>query len=202
METITKEYKVYTFDELKPEVQQKVIDKFSQRELEYDWWDNGILDCIKETLKNEYGIECVDIYFDLYRDNYLSLGKADITDIKKFLTKAGAEKWMIAQNLEEKGDRYWDTDLLEIDIIDIPGRPDFNKINISHNGFIDTIYGEENEGDLEEEIGIDLSMFLKSILQEQLKRVKAEEEYIGSEENIKSLIECNDYKFLENGEIF
>jgi len=199
MEIITKEYKVYDFDELKPEVQEKIIERLAEQELESDWWEySGIIDCIKEDLLETYGIECENIWFDLYGGRYCSLGSPRIVDVKKFLIAAGAEKWMIAEHLNTT-ERIWDIDLLDIGITDnhVAG---YNEVCVEHNGFIDTVDGEENEGDLEEEMGINLTEFLTDVLRENIKRIEKEQEYISSRENIIELIEINEYKFLENGE--
>jgi len=199
MQTITKEYQVYKFDELKPEVQSKVIERLAQRELENDWWDySGILDSMQEDLKEEYGITCFQIYFDLYR-NYVALGQAYINDIRKFLIAAGAEKWMIAQGLDSSQDKGWDIGMVDIGITK-PYREYFNKLEIESHGFYNA--DGEAEGDIEAETGISLNDFFRSILEKCLKQLKDEEEYISSEENIKDLIELNEYQFLENGEIF
>jgi len=199
MKTITKEYKVYEFKELKPEVQEEVIEKLAERELENDWWEySGILDCIKEDLSERYGIECEDVYFDLYGGRYCALGNPRINDVKKFLIAAGAEKWMIAQYLDTN-ERVWDMDYLDIGITDGSHRG-CNEVCVEHNGFIDAETGAENDGDLEEEMGVDLNEFLSDILKEKLKEIQQEEEYIGSKENIMELIEMNEYQFLEDGE--
>ena len=201
METITKEYNIYDFKELKPEVQEEVIQKFAEQELERDWWEHsGILEFIQEDLFERYGIECSDIYFDLYSDRDCSLGSPRISDVKKFLIAAGAEKWMIAQHLDTN-ERIWDIDFLDIGITDANNRG-YNEVCVEHNGFIDVETDEENDGDLEEDMGIDLTEFLQGILKEKLKQIQEEQEYISSRENIIELIEMNDYKFLENGEQF
>jgi len=198
METITKEYKVYEFDELKPEVQQEVMEKMGSRLMEDDWWDySGILECIKEDLMEEYGILADDVYFN---DRNCYLGGATIDDQKKFLIAAGAEKWMIAQHLDSSNIK-WDMDLLEINITPHQGSG-YNSIDIYHNGFIDQENDTRIIRDLNEEMGIDLDEFLNDILKEKFKDIRKEEEYITSEENIKEHINCNEFKFLEDGGIF
>ncbi len=199
METITKEYKVYDFDELKPEVQEEVIERMAQQELESNWWEHsGILECIKEDLLEKYGISADDIFFDLYGGRSCSLGRAVIRDMKKFLTSAGAEKWMIAQSLDN-AERTWKIDYVDIDI-SVDGCRGYNGISLEHNGFIDAETEAENGGDLEEEMGIDLTKFFDDILKEKFKQIEEEQEYISSRENIRELIDMNEYKFLENGE--
>jgi len=201
MEIITKEYKVYEFDELKPEVQEEVIEKMAQQELESDWWEHcGIIDCIREDLLEQYGIDCSDIYFDLYGGRQCSLGRPIIVDAKKFLIVAGAEKWMIAQSLDTN-ERIWDIDCLDIGITEATGRG-YNDVCVEHNGFIDVETESENDGDLEEEMDIDLTEFLTDILKEKFKEIEEEQKYISSKENIMELINTNENKFLENGEYY
>jgi len=199
MEVITKEYKVYEFNELEPDVQDEVIERMAERELESDWWEHsGTIYCIKEDLLEKYGIECGDIYFDLYGGRSCSLGEARIVDVEKFLIAAGGEKWMIAQCLDTTK-RIWDMSYVDISISTDGGRG-YNGVCINHNGFIDVATESENDGDLEEEMGIDLDVFLGDILKEKFKEIEKEQEYISSKENIMELIEMNEYKFLENGE--
>jgi hypothetical protein len=204
METITREYKVYEFKELKPEVQRRVLDKMAQHELESEWWEPEI-EGIAYDLKELYGIDVKsnEVYFDLYQ-NWFALGThSTIDDAKKFLKSVADNKVLLAQIIANP---EWDINRVDLDI-QTDRNGESNSIGVACNGYNYEDGDERWEEDqckeiLESELGIKLDDCIDKINREMLKRLREQQDYIQSDENIKMRIEDNEYKFLENGEIF
>jgi hypothetical protein len=204
-EIITREYKVYEFKELAPEVQRKVIDKMAQQELEIDFWYEFELDNISNDLLEEYGIEVKpsEISFDLYR-NWLCLGKnADIVDIKKFITNIVDNKVLLAQIISNPD---WNLKDVYLNLF-YNDRRETNYIGVSCNGYIyedgDPRWGEDTcKTILEQELQINLDECISKINKDMLKRLRDEQDYIQSDEHIKEEIKERELKFLENGDVF
>lgn len=92
-----RETEVFTFEELSDKAKQKVLEKFSSINIDYDWWEfDGQLDLsIKEM--EECGISVEDykspfsfkkLYFDLDRGAYIHFQEIEIANIetaRKFL---------------------------------------------------------------------------------------------------------------------
>ena len=79
----TKQIKVYSFKELKPEIQEQVLNQFREHNLDYEWWEY-LYDEFEEELK-EIGIDCKDFEWDLYRDKKVKMSNQKITDDNLFL---------------------------------------------------------------------------------------------------------------------
>lgn len=182
MEKVVREYMVYDFEELRPEVQEKVINNFRYINVDFDWWDS---DYYSEIAK-EYGIKiipskmCFDIYegwvaFDTFNHSYDNNWKVpiEIEDKEKFLKKAG---------VKDKG---------EI------------KINHKHyaGGYIKNFI-EVAEGDYTEIDITKLQGTLEEMLSKILKALKEDYDYLTSDDAVKETIQINEFKFLENGELF
>lgn len=69
MRKVTKEYEVYKFEELEKEVQEKILEKYTQ--YEYEWYVDDILhsdmiELAKDSLENYFkGAKYDNIYYDL-----------------------------------------------------------------------------------------------------------------------------------------
>ena len=87
MQTITKEYKVFEFDELSDDVKQKVIEKYYDINVDFSDWYEFVIDDFKEQIKEKYGLDFdKEVYFDIeYRNRNLYFKKIWIDDIKKFI---------------------------------------------------------------------------------------------------------------------
>jgi hypothetical protein len=182
----TKKINVYSFEELKPEIQEKVLNNFREINTNYDWYE-FIFENFKEEFK-EYGLSFESLNFDLYRRE-ISFNKLDVDNLNLFLNK-----------------------ILPIDnkiLLSLSNFKDFDYYyNIDDNGnFIIDDYDEE---DLNQKVTIeDLKLiedtateFLKDKLREMLKYLDDEYNYLLSDESIKETIECNEYKFLKDGRQF
>jgi hypothetical protein len=100
----------------------------------------------------------------------------------------------------------WDINRVDLDI-QTDRNGESNSIGVACNGYNYEDGDERWEEDqckeiLESELGIKLDECIDKINREMLKRLREQQDYIQSDENIKMRIEDNEYKFLENGEIF
>ena len=205
MEIVTKEYKTYKFEELSKSVQEEVKQKIAQNELERDWWDAD-LECMIVDL-DAMGISATEIYFDLYERNLYFGRDSRISNPKLFITYAlekrfgegYANKWLIAQSMN--------TDVeLNIDNVNlalVTGR-NHNVLYVEDNGYKSLNDNNEEVGEisLEEQLGLNLQAVLEDIQSLLLNQLKESEEYISSDENILSIIEDRELRFLEDGEVF
>jgi len=79
--------KLYKFEELEEEQQEKIIEKYYDINLDYDWWDFLYYE-FKEDLE-KIGISCETFYFDLGRGSHIYMDKAYVDDERKFLKHCG-----------------------------------------------------------------------------------------------------------------
>jgi len=204
MEIITKEYKVYKFDELKSEIQDKVLDDFRWQEVNDDIWYEMELENISNYLEEEYGIEVASskIYFDL-NEGWLSLGEeVSITNMKNFIMKIIDNKVLVAQILSNPD---WKIENIDLHIGNNGRRGNYIDVLCNGHNYED---GDERWDEeeckkiLEEELQIDLDDCINTLNKKMYKQVEEQRDYITSDEHIKENIEMNEYKFLEDGSIF
>ena len=218
----TKTINIYEFKELKPEVQEKVLEQ--QRNLAYEdqWTYESIMEWIKEALiEKGFPIDDKNFYwsFEGYKTN-TRIGLRGNFDYKQYID------WHI-ENLNEKDKAEWiDAKNKYSCIFKTIGSVSINTYN---DNYIDISYedwklefeevideDEEFLEELEEEFTNDISeevfktLFLEfkewledKVLDTQKQYEKAMEEdlkYSLSDEALKENIEANEYEFLENGE--
>lgn len=176
----TEQIQIYKFEELKPEIQKKVIQKFIEREQNDNWWVEDLQRSFKENAEEE-GIEKPDLEWKVGYHNNLNFTKGFI-NLGTFFEKNKLMK------------RFgW---ILQLDNMEA----DFS---LNKDGQIESSYNEMTKG---QEKALDK---LKDIIQNKideleskfLKWANAENDYRQSEECIKGNIEANDYEFYDNGEI-
>ena len=197
MQTIIKEYKIYKFNELPEEAKQKAIEKLSDINTNYDWWQgDGLIDLSQKECNarhissSEYPSNCLfswkEIYFDLGGNQYLQLKDLVVNSddvFRKFL-RIPKKLWQNCQYSFENN-RY------------------------SYGGEYNTaiIFNAEFENGREftakEQAIIDRAIEIFSDkIHEGWKMLKDQYEYLTSEKGIIETIEANDYDFLEDGRIF
>ena len=177
MQEITRKYKVYQFSELSEDVKDKVIQNLYDINVDSEFWYECTIDELREDLKENYGIEFKDVYFDIDRGSYAWLLHASVEDEKKFLKKAGFD-------LRSKGAR----EILESGIS------------------IETVYyggGNASNDCISYYSSIpELNDCLKDRLEDFLSNLRQSYDYLTSEKAIIETIEVNEYTFLENGKMF
>lgn len=176
---------VYDFEELKEDVQEKVLNHFRENN-DYPFLEENLKGHLKEILQ-EYKIKCLDEPRLRYS---LSYCKGDGLSFVGDFEFQGMRFYCRKGNLSNY---YCHSNTIDINMEDIEE--------------------EEYDGDLTEEIQIIKIKEAKKIEEEfnelyhnickKLEKIGYDEiEYQDSDENIKENIQINEYKFTENGEIF
>jgi len=185
---------VFTFDELAPEVQEKVLEKHRHWHTEFGDWDQFVIEDWQTRL-DEIGFEDAEIY---YR-GFWSQGDGACFESKHF----DFEK-LIAQ-LDEKKYRH----LLKV-IDYLSGTIQKNSyghhythestryVSLEFNNYRTTPRLEKLVNALEEELD-DLSRNLSKQIYTSLE---SEYEYQTSDECLKEMFHCNEMEFFEDGTVF
>ena len=175
MKTI--EVNLYKFSELSEEAQQKVIEKFYDINVDYDWWEYDYEDA--------ENIGLILTGFDLDRGSYCK----------------GHFKWdalecanAIITNHGETCETY-KTALEFLKNRDGLVSKYSDKVNTE-------VVAEDNEYDFDQECDELEAEFLKDMLNAYKSILRDEYEYRVSREAIIETIEANDYDFTEAGELY
>ena len=199
MQEITKLFKVYTFDELPENIQEKVIDNFRENNLDYDWWENTFEDFI--SICAILGIETdhKKIFFSGFSsqgdgacfEGEYKYKKGSVKEIKAYapldkklheialnLSKLQSKAFYRLQATIKHSGHYYHCNCTDIDV--------------SRTDYID-ITDEQENGIIE---------YLRDLMNWLYKTLEKEYEYLQSDDAIKETIAANEYKFLENGKIY
>jgi len=181
VKTISKE--VFRFDELPPEVQDKILDKMRFINVDYPWWDFTVEDFM--AIAKENGLDFKHLYFDLDRNAFIYMDKPYVSDEKKFLKWLGEDYDDIKNKLVKEGWLDEDEELyIGIDTIHYAGSRAENSV------YLDNVYDAE------------LTDALQEKLEKWRKWLEEEYEYLTSDESIIGTIEANDYEFTKDGEMW
>ena len=179
-----REYTVYKFQECPNELKAKIIENYRDINVNYDWW-LFTLDLIHDDLM-PFGIDfdVNNIAFDIDRGRsfYLRLGKPKIVNKKKFAKFLG---------LTRSERYYYYNDYI-----------DFRLENPSYNWR--ECFTELKIYDDREHNTTDLTAYkdkVYNLLQEKLYLLRAEYEYLLSEESIIDTLIANGYNFDDQGYI-
>ena len=172
----TREYKVYKYDELTEEQQQKVLGNYDYINVDFDWWEYMYEDAKNVLLKIDS--------FDFDRDRHCTGNFIEYAEdtAKKIIVEHGesCETWGIATNyLAERAElikKY--SDGISVDIVTEDNEYDYDN--------------DQEEIDAE---------FLRSILEDYLILLQKEYEYMTSEKAIIETLKANDYDFTVDGKI-
>jgi hypothetical protein len=191
MKTKTIKIKTYTFDELKDEVKEKVLEKYRDINVYFDGWHDFIIDDWKMRLE-DLGYEDVKIYYT----GFYSQG-----DGACFEANVNIDKWI----KKHKAGRKFRKLLNEV------RAGNYAQIWIKHSG----LYYHENsagvlfegESELSERAYNQLKEMADWVEEERYELSKKiyrdlekEYDYLLSDEAVIETIKANDYAFLENGE--
>lgn len=210
METITKNYEVYTFDELDPKVQEKVLDRHRNNEWypSWEWWDCDYEDFITKLNEQGWNTTADQIQFS----GFYSQG-----DGASFEGNLSIQKWLDYHKLSEKYPLAYKAALQGA----IWGRIQRNNY-ANHYCHSRTRYFEidhECEDYLVADIGIaeeqlpafkdevaalekDIESDREDLADELYKTLEKSYDYLMSDEVIKEEINNNDDRFLKDGSIF
>jgi hypothetical protein len=191
MKTKTIKIKTYTFDELKDEVKEKVLEKYRDINVDYYGWHDFIIDDWKMKLE-DLGYEDVKIYYT----GFYSQG-----DGACFEANVNIDKWI----KKHKAGRKFRKLLSEV------RAGYYAYIGIKHNysyyfsTSTDVVF--EGESELSEKAYKQLEEMVEWIKEEReqlgneiYRDLEKEYDYLLSDEAVIETIKANDYAFLENGE--
>lgn len=169
----TRTYKVYKFDELTEKQKEKVLERYADINVDYDWWD-----FIYEDAAN-IGLEITA--FDIDRGQSCE---------GKFLASGEESAHKIEKDHGEKSETYKTaTDYLE--------RRDACVNNAERDADGELV----NEYALDEALDKLDAEFLHDLLEDYRMLLQEEYEYKTSREAIIETIKANDYDFTEDGKI-
>lgn len=173
MKTITKTYKVYSFDELSEEAKEKAILKLYDINVDFDWWEGMYEDAKNIGLKIES--------FDLDRNRHAT---------GNFILSACE----VAQNILNNYGENCETHKTAQSFLD-EWQPVFNN-------YMDESHKDYESGESEDIMNNMESNFLQSLLEDYSIMLQNECDYLQSKEAIIETINANEYEFLEDGTIF
>lgn len=169
----TKRIKIYSFDELSAEAQQKAINGHSSINVDFDWWES-----IYEDAKN-IGLKITG--FDLDRNRHAS---------GEFILSACE----VSQNIFNNHGENCSTFLTAQNFI--------NAWQPLFNNYMDENSEDYESNELENEMQEAEDRFLNSLLEDYSIILQNECEYLQSDEVIKETLIANEYEFLKSGKIF
>lgn len=163
------EVSIYKFDELKGRAKEKARDWYRQHALDYEWWETVYEDA------NTVGIKLTG--FDLGRGQSAE---------GKFTKSAVDVAQAILKNHGDKTETYKDArDFLKDWKVKEKAYYQADEDNEDFDG-------SNEAAELEEE-------FLKTLLQDYVQILQAEEEYLTSDEQVDEAMVANEYEFEEDG---
>jgi hypothetical protein len=175
MRKITKEYNVYTFDELSDKAKEKAIEKFYDINTDHEWWE-----FVYEDAKN-IGLNITE--FDIDRGAYVKLG----------FEKSELET---ARAIVENHGESCDTHKISRAYVDEYESLEREKEAISQS---DDDAAYEKETAIEDKMEVLKDEYMNDLQNEYLKILRNGYEYLTSEEAIIETIKANEYEFLEDG---
>lgn len=197
--------RTYTYDELSDEAKWEAREWFMRGYPEYDWW-YGIYDTIN-TLARVVGIACdKDKYsrpafsFDLDRGSYFSF--SGMYSYDRGWKQEAVRVFGDVFNLDRKDDiacfiREYATFCNEVQ------RPNFYgvqaRISVSHYGGGREGVHVDVGGDASDALRASVETFIGSFCETALSLLRAEYDYLLSEENVEENIRANEYEFTEDG---
>jgi hypothetical protein len=198
MRTITKKYKVYKFDELPKEIQEKALDKY--RYMNTD--DFIIADCHKEDCMEklkEMGITGKEIYYNADRRYWTAYLNIPSLDFLKF------REWLLKNKIiTKRQDKMLDKLNMEV-IVALKCDRERNYFKIYDYTAVDNKSRKSMLEIVEGEIGDQLENIfneqLDKVFDKFLENIEAEYDYQTSDEGLKETFEANEYEFNEYGEI-
>jgi len=194
----TEQISVYKFNELSDEAKETAIERF--KELDYEWWDAAYEDF--KTIGTLMGIDIDNIYFShmycqgsgaCFEGTY-SYKKGSVKALKEYAPQDETLHGIVEGLYSVQRKAFYSLEAK------VKQRGHYNHANCTDIDVTDNRldYYEAASQDNEEAI----SEFLRDFMNWMMKRLYAEYEYLTSEEAIIETINCNDYEFDEDGNLY
>ncbi len=192
-----KETKVYNFDELPEDLQEKALGELHDCNVDYKWWDIIEADC--KTIGEILGIEIKNMYFS----GFTSQGDGACFEGLYYYAKGSVKK------IKETAPR--DTDLHDIAIGLMETQKTGNyqlyasvkqRGHYKHSGSTDIDVLHNNQNDPTREQEQDIKQELRNFMDWIYKQLEATYSHLTSEEAIKETIENNKWQFTKEGKLW
>jgi len=170
------ETKVYKYEELTESAKENAIERLSDINVDYEWWDSAYEDA------ERIGLKLTE--FDTGRGNFCK-GELveDIETVADLIIEQHGESCETYQDAiqykKERGD----------------------LVKSYSNGIDINTVTEENEDDFDDDCDDLDADFLKSLLEDYRIILSKEYDYLTGEEAIKETIQANEYEFTEGGKL-
>lgn len=191
----TEQIKVYTFDELSSEAQKTVLERFSDINVNFDWWEYILEEAASKLQKlGLKGVDKDNIGFNLGRGAHTSipLTKAHI----QFTSQEGVEYYAsLQEGIKQFGAFYTEFPSMGWRTSEI--RPWVEEVVLKDGTVLDEDIPQKHIDRVYEQYSKALE-----VLKDTHKRLEEDYEYNISEEAIKDTLVANDFEFLEDGRIY
>lgn len=190
METRTRIYTVYKFNELPEEAKQKCLEKYSYINVDYAWWDgDGLLD-IEQKKWAKWGLEgCLFKYkkfwFGFEREHFLEFDDLVATndEILRKALRISKRTWKKTYYHFSKTQERDPSTIIEFELS--------SELN---GDYLFCTKKQKEELDRAEQI-------FKGWIDTAIYNLRKDYEYLTSEKAIKETFEANDYEFTIGGKI-
>ena len=196
------ELEIYKLDELSEEIQEKVIEKNRDINIQHEWWDYLVEEFIEEAEKEGFNIPIKSVCFDMHGQGSGVAFNCKI-DVLKFLDTKGTDNLMLREKYKEGQ--------FEIEIIRTDTKYSHeHTMNVSVNDFIEEPGEEDLGNDLGEivegdtinniaELGEEILERARELSRELYNKLEKECDYLISDEAIKETLILNEYEFEKDG---
>lgn len=178
----------YTINELDPEVQKCVINRYSEINTDYDWYDS----CYEEFHKilTEYGLECKWFAWDLYRSEF-DFRELRIVNQTLLLSKLQVSNYLIPLELKLGNGNYF---------IEMSATDCYVLVDITDDyALTSPDVNDEELQEVEDCIQEKFSVLIRDLEKRFLQSLKDTYEDITSEESIVDTLDINGYLFTKEG---
>jgi len=185
---------VYKFNELASEVQEKVIEKNRNWNVEYQGWADHLLDDWKCQLE-EIGFEDVEIYYSgFWNQGDGACFETKCFDFEKLVKHLDCKKYRHLLTIVD----YLSGAIEKNSYSNHYSHEKTRYVSIDLNNHRETPLLEKLVNEFEE----DLETLRKNLSHQIYKQLTTEYMYLTSDDAVKESIECNEMEFFEDGTIF
>ena len=199
---IIKTVKLFKFDELSIDIQEKVLDKHREINVDYDWWEM-VIDNKRDEIRETYGIDIGGkVYFDISRSRDIYCKDILLLDDEKFHDKLiediKKDEPMEYLRRQIKGENL-KADLNRYVAFFFDKEGECSILNVVDREGVEEIYEVMSRYKILRNID---DYFLNNIIRPIYSDLRDYINYAYSDEAVSEFIKCNDFQFFENGERF
>lgn len=187
----TKQYTAYKFDELSPAAQEKAIEKYYDINVDYDGWDECVIEDFKEDMSKK-GYDDIKVYYSGFSSQRGGACFEATIDIKK---------WLESHKMKSKVRSVWNSAVVQ-------GMDYTLKLthsgHYSHSGCMYLTaeaygYPDKAYSQFHDILAPEIKSISRGYADALYKKLEQEYCYLTEPEAIKETLEANDYDFTEDG---